>query len=358
MMLKNTSSVDSSRLAGLLPGAISDLPSMMKMQTDDRLEYIGDVCNAIMPVQPGDDIPVVLKRLQRDKAVQVLPVVENGHVAGIINRSTFLEENIIGMHGFAIQINHNKKMRDLMLPVPLSLEADTPIKYAAQSIQALGNNIRVDNVCITRNGIYEGIVDVNRFINAITEINLTLAKGANPLTGLPGNECIQREITERLVSSSGFDIAYVDIDNFKPYNDYYSFQKGDAVIKSLGEIIRSALLIPAGISGFCGHIGGDDFIIITEPGCGQTVAMSVIGSFELLRQSFHGEKDFTAGSYTTVNRKGEPETFQLLSLSIGIVNTLLTPVGSYAQLASLSTDVKKSAKQQTGSSIIVNRRIK
>jgi diguanylate cyclase (GGDEF)-like protein len=357
MIAKIASSIESPHVTNLLPANFSELPVMLKLQADGSLENIGDVCQSVEPVQPSDNIPVVLKRFQSDKSIQVLPVVDKGHVAGIINRLTFLEENVIGMHGFAFQINHNKKMRDLMAPVPLALEANTPIKYAAQSIKALGNEIRVDNVCIIRDGLYQGIVDVNKFINAITEINLTLAKGANPLTGLPGNECIQREITERLMSSTGFDIAYVDIDNFKPYNDYYGFQKGDVVIKVLGEIITAAMRPSfCGSSGFCGHIGGDDFIIITDPGQGHAVAMSVIDSFERYRMAFHGEKDFSAGSYTADNRKGEPETFQLLSISIGIVNTLLTPVGSYAQLASLSTDVKKSAKQQPGSAVIVNRR--
>ena len=357
MISSITNPVESICFSNLLPAAVSGLSAILKTQNDEGLEIIGDVCQPVVPVQPNDNLSVVLKRFQTDKSTQVLPVVDKGHVTGIINRLSFLEENVIGMHGFAFQINHNKKMRDLMAPVPLTLEAGTPIRYAAQSIKSLGNQICVDNVCITRNGLYEGIVDVNKFINAITEINLTLAKGANPLTGLPGNECIQREITERLSSNAGFDIAYVDIDNFKPYNDYYGFQKGDVVIKVLGEIITAAMQpILCGSPGFCGHIGGDDFIIITDPGQGHTVAMSLIRAFENQRLYFHGEQDFTAGSYTAVNRKGEPETFQLLSLSISIVNTLLTPVSSYAQLASLSTEVKKSAKSMNGSSIVINRR--
>jgi hypothetical protein len=72
---------------------------------------------------------------------------------------------------------------------------------------------------------------------------------------------------------------------------------------------------------------------------------------------FHGEKDFSAGCYTAVNRKGEQETFGLLSISIGIVNTRLTPVSSYAELASISTEVKKAAKSLPGSSVVINRRI-
>lgn len=318
------------------------------------IESIAEICLPTFPAHPSDNLSHVLKRFQTEKGLLVLPVVDQGCVIGILNRSTFLEEHVIGMHGFAFQINHSKKIRDLMNPEVVTLEAATPIKEAAEAIQGLGSDIRVDNVCVTRNGVYEGIIDVNRFISAITEINLTLAKGANPLTGLPGNESIQREITERLKFSPGFDIAYIDIDNFKPFNDYYGFQKGDVVIKVLGEIVRSATQEQ---SSFCGHIGGDDFIVITEPNMSHCVASAIIRAFEEHLSILHGERDFAAGRYSAANRKGETETFGLLSLSIGIVNTNLTKVGSYGQLASLSTEVKRLAKKQPGSSIVLNRRL-
>ena len=71
---------------------------------------------------------------------------------------------------------------------------------------------------------------------------------------------------------------------------------------------------------------------------------------------FHGESDYQARCYTAVNRKGQEETFGLLSLSFGILNTLLMPICSYAQLASIATEVKTAAKGQPGSSIVINKR--
>ncbi|MDD2850890.1 MAG: EAL domain-containing protein [Desulfuromonadaceae bacterium] len=321
-------------------------------------ECIGDISTQVLPVHPGDNLAAVLKRFQSDAALLVLPVVDNGQVAGIINRSTFLEEHVIGSNGYAYHINHSRKMRDLMEPVKLTLEADINIRDAIQAIQLQIHDGRVDNICVTRNALYHGVVDVNRFISAMTDINLTLAKGANPLTGLPGNESIQREISKRLQTEEGFDIAYIDIDNFKPFNDYYGFQKGDVVLKTIGEIISSvARLIGKEYSCFCGHIGGDDFIIITGPFQAEYLISKIVTSLEEHLPVFHGEKDFTAGCYCAINRKGEQETFGLLSISTGIVNTLLTPVTSYAQLASISSEVKKAAKKLPGSSVVVDRRI-
>jgi diguanylate cyclase (GGDEF)-like protein len=348
----------------LLPDISSSMTAPDPLQSGKSLitaistaEYIGDISMPVVPANPGDNLATILRRFQNDPALKVLPVVDKGRAVGISNRSTFLEEHIIGMNGFGFHINHSKKMRDLMSPITLGFEANVTIREAAQVIQMQELDIRFDNICVSRNGHYFGVVDVNRFISAITDINLTLAKGANPLTGLPGNESIQREINDRIQTGNGFDIAYIDIDNFKPFNDYYGFQRGDVVIKAIGEIITGVIQSSAAAAScFCGHIGGDDFIFISGSNQAEHISSQLISALEGHLPVFHGEKDYTAGCYSAVNRKGEQETFNLLSISIGIVNTRMTPVTSYAQLASISTEVKKAAKKLPGSSVVINRR--
>jgi len=319
-------------------------------------EYVREIMVAINPIQPGDRLTTALQRFQTDQDLQVLPVVQGGQIAGILNRVTFIEEQVIGRHGYGFHINHAKKIRDLMSPVALLLEADQRIEEAAREVFRLTGTLKADNICVVRQGRYAGVLDVNLFVGAITAINLVLAKGANPLTGLPGNEGIQREITSRLAAGQPFDIAYVDLDNFKPFNDNYGFQKGDQVIKSLGELCEQLVQAAPGSQRFAGHIGGDDFILISEPGSGKECAQRLILEFETQLPIFHGQKDMAAGWYYAVNRKGEQEQFPLLALSIGIITTADCRVESYPQLASLATEVKKAAKGQPGSSIIVNRR--
>ena len=320
-------------------------------------EPMMEVAQLIHPVSPQDRIINVLSRFQLDMDLKVLPVVEGEAVVGIVNRSTFLEEHIIGRHGFGAHINHSKKIRDLMEQVKFSFEAATPVEEAAKILQPMISTLRIDNICVTSNGAYVGVIDVNRFIKAMTDIQILLAKGANPLTGLPGNTSIEREICRRLESGTPFDIAYLDIDNFKPFNDHYGFQKGDEIIKNLAEIMSAtAASSPLAEVTFCGHIGGDDFILITEALQAELLSAQVIAAFERKRPAFHGLRDQANGGYQAYNRKGELESFPLISLSVGIVNTSLSQVGSYAKLASLSTEVKKAAKKKNGSSIVVDGR--
>jgi diguanylate cyclase (GGDEF)-like protein/PAS domain S-box-containing protein len=319
--------------------------------------HMRSVANQIKPVSPQDRIIKVLSRFQMDKDLKVLPVVEGETIVGIVNRSTFLEDHIIGRNGFAAHINHAKKIRELMEPLEFCFDAATPIEEAAKTLQSVISNLRIDNICITSNGAYSGVIDVNRFIKAMTDIQIVLAKGANPLTGLPGNTSIERKICERLDCGTPFDIAYIDIDDFKPFNDHYGFQKGDEVIKKLAEII-TAVTAACSLSqtSFCGHIGGDDFILITESLQAEQLSTRIIATFEGERLAFHGPRDHGNDGYRALNRKGELESFPLISLSVGIVNTSLSEVGSYAKLASLSTEVKKAAKKKTGSSIVVDGR--
>lgn len=326
-------------------------------EEDDRsLQTVADITLHIEPLRPADRLNTALERFQTDKRLQVLPVVDQHRVAGVLNRSEFIEEQIVGRIGYAFHINHSKKVRDLMQPVPLVIESDASIEEAAQALHGNFGSMRLENICVARRGVYRGILDVRTLVEAITALNLKLAKGANPLTGLPGNESIQRETTRRLESGMPFDIAYIDIDHFKPYNDFYGFERGDMVIQVVGEILKfhsDELLQGRPARNFCGHIGGDDFIIITGPGHATALSRQVITEFDARLPLLHGSSDYAKGCYTSFNRKGELETFNLLSLSVAVISTGQLQISSYAQLASMASEVKKTAKKVRGSSVAV-----
>jgi hypothetical protein len=107
------------------------------------------------------------------------------------------------------------------------------------------------------------------------------------------------------------------------------------------------------IRNFCGHIGGDDFIIITGPGLAVGLSRQVITDFDAHLPVLHGSTDYAKGCYTSFNRKGDLETFNLLSLSVAVISTAQLQISSYPQLASMASEVKKTAKKYKGSSVVV-----
>ncbi len=323
--------------------------------------FIGDIAHRIDPMPPSAHLTAAFNRFIKNPELRSLSVAEDDRVVGMVHRNRFLENNILGKYGYGMHLNATKCITDIMEQPSLMVEANTTLEDVAQRLQSRRFEFLYDDICITKTGKYYGTVAVHILLDAITERSLILAKNSNPLTGLPGNESIQREINKRLSQNMHFDVCYIDIDNFKPYNDHYGFEKGDMVIKTLACIIEESIKPDGFDFSFVGHIGGDDFIVIIPPQISIPVCEKIIASFEATLPALHDTEDYNRRCYVSKNRKNEEETFNILSISIGIVSTEVYKIKSFAQLASIATEVKKAAKMQSAlsgaSSIARDRRL-
>lgn len=178
---------------------------------------------------------------------------------------------------------------------------------------------------------------------------------ANPLTRLPGNVSIQARITEGVVSGRPLAVLYLDLDNFKAYNDAYGFDAGDQVIRRTGQIILGRTMA-VGRGDFVGHIGGDDFIVVTVPERMEEIAKAVIEEFDRTAPSFYREEDARRGKIVAQDRQGKTVEYPLLSISIGICHNRIRPLSSYGQVSQLGAELKKFAKKDPGSRFVVDRR--
>lgn len=319
--------------------------------------FISDIVKYVEPIALTASVLEAFNRFMNDDELNLIPIVQEERVAGILFRTRFLEKQFLGKLSYGMHLNKYKDVSHVMEQQFIALESNTLLEDVAGKIRSKKFRSHYHDICVTQKGKYLGIVSITDLLDALTEKNLLLAKGSNPLSGLPGNEFIQKEIEKRLSQNMHFDVCYIDIDHFKPYNDHYGFGQGDTVIKTLAEIIKSALASSGDDLCFAGHIGGDDFILITRPQHSMSICNTVITNFERQLPVFHGEDDCRCRQYRSKNRKGEVESFNLLSLSIGIVSTEVFNVQSFAQLSSLATEVKKAAKMQSGSSIVRDQRL-
>jgi DNA-binding response OmpR family regulator len=173
--------------------------------------------------------------------------------------------------------------------------------------------------------------------------------GANPSTRLPGNIAIERALRHRIQRNAPFAVCYADIDNFKAYNDTYSFLKGDAVIQQTAHVLLKAIEQRGNKDDFVGHIGGDDFVVITTPERAELISAHAIASFDLLAPLFYDAETRSRGYIDAVDRQGRPARFPFVSLSIGIVSTARHPIAHVAEVAQRSVEPKKRAKERHGS---------
>jgi len=178
-------------------------------------------------------------------------------------------------------------------------------------------------------------------------INRTLSRkkvdtSLNPLTALPGSPSIEEFIKTRIKNNKNFGFAYVDADNFKSYNDVYGYARGDEVIKKIAEIIISATKKFSGEDYFVGHIGGDDFVLITSQDKTETVVEEVIREFDSVIGGFYSEADRKTGSITTLDRQNKMKSFPLMTLSVAVV--IPNKPTHYAKIVENAFEIKRYLK--------------
>jgi len=182
------------------------------------------------------------------------------------------------------------------------------------------------------------------------------AKGANPLTGLPGNVTIARYIDECLARGNIICVLYCDLDNFKSYNDKYGFTKGDEAILYTRDCLTSVGQRKDMKDVFVGHEGGDDFVVVTPYEYWELFAKAFITTFDRGIYQFYNSIDARNGFIESVNRQGQRQRFPLISISIAVVTNKTRPFRRHAEMIQIAAEVKKYVKSIDGSCYAIDRR--
>jgi len=182
--------------------------------------------------------------------------------------------------------------------------------------------------------------------------------GANPLTILPGNIAIEQTLRQRLDAAQPLAVLYIDLTNFKEYNDEYGWLRGDEIIKMLARQISDAVRAQNDPNDFIGHIGGDDFIVMTTPAHAETFAQTVITRFDVEVPLFYPEAVRARGYIETVDRRGTPFRAPIVRASIAIVTNEQTQFHHPGQIAARAAELKKYVKSLPGSQYAFDRRRK
>lgn len=187
---------------------------------------------------------------------------------------------------------------------------------------------------------------------------LSINRRISPLTGLPGNVQIHAELKKRISNRENFSVLYLDLDNFKAYNDVYGFLKGDEIIKYTADTIVKCVHNYIHEGAFVGHIGGDDFIAIVPILNCDEICKNIIASFDAHVTKFFTEEDVEKGYIEVANRKGIIEQFPLTSISIGVVEADVGRFANMLEIGEVGAQVKHNAKSVMGSSYFIDRRKK
>ena len=182
------------------------------------------------------------------------------------------------------------------------------------------------------------------------------ARDTSPLTGLPGNFSIGAEIEQRIGSGEPFALVYCDLDNFKAFNDHYGFMRGDQVIQFSADVLRQSLSDIGDDEGFVGHIGGDDFVAITDADGAEAFCKSVIDRFDDGILDYYDTADALKGYIEVTDRRGERYAFPVVAMSMGVVTNRSRPINTQWEASAVAVEMKEFAKKQAGSAYRIDRR--
>ena len=179
---------------------------------------------------------------------------------------------------------------------------------------------------------------------------------ASPLTNLPGNTRIEEEIAARMAAGASFAVCYLDLDNFKAFNDAYGFLRGDDAILAFARSLQTAVLNAAKPTPFLGHVGGDDFVVVCEVAQAEPLCARTLALFDEAVPTLYDPADAERGFVSLTDRQGNLRTFPLVSVSAGISSNERRRFSDHRQLVAVATEMKNVAKATPGSAVAVDRR--
>ena len=306
----------------------------------ERYDSLRNLLEETTVVTSDRKVADILDYFRQNKRLVAIPVVDHHEVVGIIRRGQFME---LMSSAFGAALFANKPARLVMQTNYLPIDAQAPIEKASALLTEHEDTIEQQVLLIVDKGRYVGVIPISSLLRRITELKIQNARYANPLTLLPGNVPINQTIDRRATEGGSFYVLYFDLNYFKPFNDEYGYHRGDAVIQWFAHLL-SEHYSPGGH--FVGHVGGDDFIVVTQD---DKFEVSVIKQLKRVFleeiQSFYKAQHLEDNCMLGRGRDGRYRKFPLLDFCVAVIGVPASTTLSHQEVASAAAKLKGDAKR-------------
>ncbi|MFB9330127.1 GGDEF domain-containing protein [Paenibacillus aurantiacus] len=306
---------------------------------------IGALAKPIPVFDVKTRVSEVGKLFEMNERVQGAVIVNGNRPVGLIMKEK-LHQLLAGPFGIALY--WNRPIEKIMDDHPLIVDADTSVESVSQLATARDHAKLYDVVIIKRDERLLGAASIRSILECMTNLRTEEARTANPLTGLPGNASIVREMQRRIAEGRPFAVLYADMDFFKWFNDRFGFSQGDALIRYCASVLQEETkrLVPDG--SFVGHIGGDDFIVMADDWQGEALCRAMLSRFDGGVAAFYGG----AEDLNVSDRSGRRVDQEGVSLSVSLVRWDGERPVTPENLSQAAASLKKLAKGRRGSAYV------
>jgi len=311
-----------------------------------REETAGSLISQIEPITSDSTLQHAWERLQSEPSTFSLPVVDNGRPLGLLHKWRVLE-TFSTPYGRALY--EKRQVTQMLSSDALIVDYNTPLDEVSQRLIDDDAHYLKQHFVVTHNDRYVGLGSTRMLLKQITARKIETARYANPLTLLPGNVPIQKALAARTEEGLPFILVYFDINMFKPLNDLLGYRVGDQVILLLADLLLEFF---HGDGDFLGHIGGDDFVVISTSPLAISNAKALQAQFVDQTRRFYTDTVLQNGFVESEDRGGHINRFPLVSLAAGIVQVGPDDQRTADQISDAASYAKKRAKASAGSCFI------
>ncbi|MTI79506.1 MAG: GGDEF domain-containing protein [Firmicutes bacterium] len=304
-----------------------------------------EVVQNVPGIQASTVTDAVVNLFNNNSNLSNVVVLDGDKPVGLIMRNKLFNK-LGSQYGYALYCK--REVKHVMDCQPLIVEGSIIIEKVAQLAMQRNADQVYDAVIVTDNDNYSGIISIQRILDVITHKKMEVARVSNPLTNLPGNPVIDAELTKRIKMNDTFTIIYADLDNFKSLNDRYGFERGDAVIKMTSKILTCISSRYGTIEDMVGHIGGDDFIIVTTENHAENMCTEIIDAFSKTIPHYYDKDDRDNGFIVSNNRQGNKEYIPIISISLAVLYCEKDQFKNLDELSRVAARIKKKAKSING----------
>ncbi|MDY0748034.1 GGDEF domain-containing protein [Paucibacter sp. R3-3] len=298
-----------------------------------------DLSRAVPTAHPAMTCSDVIALFAADEHLYSMPVLDgDGPPLGILRSASVLKR---GAERFFVDLFGRKSCLELMDRSPLVFDAEASLQTMSEAVANTDDRYMVDGFLITRQGRYVGAGRTSDLFKAIASHQLLLARDANPLTLLPGNVMIERQMAALLNSGEEFVVAYWDLTSFKPFNDTLGYRAGDEVIRYVGRLLTESV---DDSGGFVGHVGGDDFITLLTTPDWEAQLGRICKDFDHGLHRFVDVDTALNGGYRARSRQGEETFYRLPTLCAGVLKIAPGQFSSVRQVSLGLVEPKRRAK--------------
>jgi diguanylate cyclase (GGDEF)-like protein len=302
---------------------------------------IGDLITHVQVFDSKELISEVAQYFKRNSDAVGAAIVSGGAPVGLIMKEKLFQQ-LSGQYGFSLF--WNRSIDQIMDEHPLIVDEHMAVELVSQMATSRSIQNLYDLVLITSGGQMAGTASIRTILESITNVRMETARVANPLTGLPGNLQIHRELNRRLSEHKPFSVVYADLDYFKWFNDRFGFRKGDELIQYTADILQQAVAACGNPHDFVGHVGGDDFIVISLADNAEQLCQEMIRRFEQGVTLFYEGETW---EYVQ-DRNGNSIPSQGVTLSLSLVICSCEIPVSLEQISHAAAYLKKKAKAHQG----------